>query len=77
MENRESFIENLKEILFEEEQLDVELESKFRDFDEWDSLIGMAIQVMIKDKYNADLKTEIFESLETVGDIFEFVNKNI
>ncbi len=76
IENNE-FIENLKEVLFESQEIVITEDSQFRQFDEWDSLIGMSIQVMLKDKYDVDLKTEIFEKLQTVGDIIGFVNKNI
>ncbi|MCF6297750.1 MAG: phosphopantetheine-binding protein [Flavobacteriaceae bacterium] len=70
------FIERFCEILFESDEIVIDLSSEFRDLDEWDSLIGMAIQIMLKDKYNVDLKTEIFESLNTVGDIYSFILQN-
>ena len=68
-------MQNLFEVFETDEQSLIE-SMGFRDHDHWDSLTGMATKVMIKDIYNADLKVEIFETLTTVNDIYDFVNKN-
>lgn len=75
MIDKKEFMRNLIEV-FETDEQSLTENMGFRDHDNWDSLTGMATKVMIFDIYNADLKVKIFESLVTVNDIYDFVNKN-
>jgi len=70
------FIERLAEVLFETNEITLTKGTYFRQHDDWDSLTGMAVQVMIKSNYNVELPVDVFESLNTVGDIYNFVINN-
>ena len=48
----------------------------FRNLDSWDSLTGMAIQVMLEDNYGVRIPDETFKSFKTINDIYEFVKNN-
>lgn len=77
MINRSEFIENFKEQFIEPEVISVNENTEFRHIDDWDSLTGMAIQVMIADNYKVDLTVDKFKSLNTVGDIINYIDSNI
>ena len=76
MINKNEFLKRLGEVFFEFDELSFDGLSEFREHDEWDSLAGIAVQVMVLDKYGADLTVAIFESLNTFGDIYDFVKEN-
>tara|TARA_B110000037_G_C16951286_1_gene436942 strand:+ start:153 stop:383 length:231 start_codon:yes stop_codon:yes gene_type:complete len=74
MKNKIEFINDIK-IEFED-AVNLNEDSIFRDFDSWDSLTGMAIQVMLEDNYGVRLPDETFKSFKTINDIYEFVKNN-
>jgi acyl carrier protein len=77
MINKKEFIKKIQEQFMDSEGLAFEESTRFRDIDGWDSLTGMAIQVMIKDDYDIDLTVDKFKSFDTIGDILDFVKTNI
>lgn len=48
-------------------------ETKFRDFDEWGSLIGLSIIAMIDDEYDVVIKGDELRACHTVKDVFDLV----
>ena len=76
MVNKESFLENFVEQLLEPDEVKIDIDTNFRDLDEWDSMTGMTILVMIQDEYKIDLPADHFRTLNTLGDIFDFVEEN-
>ena len=47
--------------------------TKFRDFDEWSSLIGLSIILMIDEEFNITLGAEDMKKAETIEDLFNVV----
>jgi acyl carrier protein len=74
MKNKIEFINDIKKEF--EDAVNLNEDSIFRDFDSWDSLTGMAIQVMLEDNYGVRLPDETFKSFKTINDIYEFVKNN-
>jgi acyl carrier protein len=74
MKTKKEFIDDIRLEL--EEDVKLRGDSLFRDFDSWDSLTGMAIQVMLEDNYDVRLPDETFKSFKTINDIYEFVKNN-
>ena len=74
MINKKKFINDIK--LEFEDAVNLNEDSIFRDFDSWDSLTGMAIQVMLEDNYGVRLPDETFKSFKTINDIYKFVKNN-
>lgn len=74
MKNKIEFINDIKKEF--EDAVNLNEDSIFRDFDSWDSLTGMAIQVMLEDNYSVRLPDETFKSFKTINDIYEFVKNN-
>lgn len=75
MKNKTEFINDLK-LEFEEDVVDLKEDTIFRTLDSWDSLTGMAIQVMLEDNYGVRIPDETFKSFKTINDIYEFVKNN-
>ena len=73
MINKIEFLENLKNEFLDLEDDNFTEDIKFRDLDSWDSLTGMAVQVMIEDNYNVKLTTDNFKKLDTVLDVFNHI----
>ncbi len=76
MIDKNEFIEKIKCQFIDLEGVNTDENTKFRDLDDWDSLTGMAIQVMIKDDFGVDLNVDEFKSLITFGEIYSFVISN-
>ena len=72
MDSKE-FLENFKSQFIDADEINLELESDFRDIDSWDSLTGMAIIVMIEDEYGKKIEDGEFKAAKTVKDLFELV----
>jgi|TARA_B110000977_G_C10584072_1_gene301626 acyl carrier protein len=73
MINKSEFLANFKDEFLSLEDNNFTEEIKFRDLDSWDSLTGMAIQVMIEDNYNVKLTTENFKRFVTVLDVYNHI----
>ena len=48
-------------------------ETKFRDLDEWSSLIALSIIAMVDEEYEVTLKGDDIKNAQTVQDIFNAV----
>jgi acyl carrier protein len=57
------------------EKIDLGPDTDFRKNDFFDSLIGMAILVMIKDNYNYDMGVPAFLSCKTPRDLYNQINQ--
>ncbi len=71
----QKFIDLFKETL-EIEDRTINLSDKFRGFDEWNSLALLSIIAMIDEEYNVIIESNIFKELQTVGDIYEYIQAN-
>ena len=52
-------------------------ETKFREIDEWSSLLALSIIAMVDDEYDVTLKGDDIRSSETVEDIFNKVASKV
>lgn len=48
-------------------------ETKFKELDEWSSLIALSVIAMIDDEYDVQIKGDDVRNAETVGQLFEIV----
>lgn len=72
-----NFIVDFKNEFMDSEEVEFAKNTIFRDLDEWDSLTGMAIQVMIEDKYSVRVPDDKFKSFKTIEDIYLYVEEQI
>jgi acyl carrier protein len=71
---KDQFLNNFNEILDDEPKFKLELNSKFRDLDEWDSLTALSLIAMLDEEYKITVTGDQIKSLETLGDIFNLLN---
>ena len=69
-------IEQLKDIL-EIENIEVNLEDNFRDYENWDSMAALSVIAMIDDEFGVVINGEDFRNLKTVGDLIQAVKKGM
>ena len=60
-------------IISELETFDVTLETKFRELDEWDSLMGMSIILVLEENYKIKISDDVFREFNTFSDIYLFL----
>ncbi len=53
------------------------LETKFRELDEWSSILALAIIAMIDEEYEVTLKAADMQPAITVGDLYELVKSKL
>jgi len=70
------FVEQLKDIL-EMENIEVNMEDKFRDYENWDSMAALSVIAMIDDEFGVVINGEDFRQLNTVGDLIQAVKKGM
>ena len=51
----------------------VRFQTEFRQLSTWDSLTGMAVLVMIEEKYNVAISPTDFRNLKTVEDVYKYI----
>jgi len=70
---KNQFLDNFNEILDDEPNFKLELNSKFRDLDEWDSLTALSLIAMLDEEYKITVTGDQIKKLETLGDIFNLL----
>lgn len=71
--NKAVFLEQFKGQFIDGDEISLSPEMPFREIGSFDSLTGMAIIVMIKDEYGADISEPEFRSCNTVGEMYDLV----
>lgn len=68
------FIENFAD-QFDDTELDqFAAQTKFRELDEWSSLIALSVIAMVSEEYDVVLKGDDIRNAETIEDLFNTVN---
>jgi acyl carrier protein len=70
------FLEKFREQLEDPNVEGLSLEMKFREIPTWDSLTGMAVQMMIKDEYASAIPDTDFQQSSTIRDLYNLMLKN-
>ena len=65
----DEFLQKMAEIL---EVESVTPDFRFREIDEWDSMKGFSIIVLMEQDYGREMPVETFLGCETVGDLAKF-----
>ena len=66
----EKFIELFKETLEIKEDT-LQLDTKFRELEQWDSLAFLSVIAMIDEEYDVIIEGNDFKKLITIGDVIE------
>lgn len=68
-----SFIENFAEQFEDTDASVFTAETKYRDLDEWSSLIALSILAMVDEKYDVQLKGEEMRATNTIQELYDLV----
>ena len=69
---QKKFLELVKEVL-EIEDRDIQLEDKFKDYDEWDSLANLSLVAMLDDEFGVVIDNQKFKNMQTLQELFDEV----
>ncbi len=70
----QKFIELFKEIL-EAEDLEIRLGDKFREYNDWDSLVYLSLIAMLDEEFGVAIENDDFQKLITVADMINEIKK--
>ena len=71
------FVENFAAQFDETDANVFTAETRFRDLEEWSSLIGLSIIAMVDEEYDVTLKGDDIKTSSTIQDIFEKVQAKL
>ena len=72
--NQIEFIENFAEQFDETPVESLNNETKFRELEEWSSLIALSVIAMIDEEYNITITGDDMKKQTTIGDLFTLVS---
>lgn len=52
-------------------------ETKFRDLDEWSSLVALSVMAMVDEEYDIQLKGDEMRSTETIKELYDLVKSKL
>lgn len=71
------FIEKFAEQFEDTEASAFTPETRFRELDEWSSIIALSIIAMVDEEYDVTIKAVDMQAADTVGDLFEIVSSKL
>lgn len=75
--NLQNFIENFAAQFDDTETSAFTPETKFRELEEWSSLIALSIIAMVDEEYDVTLKGDDVRNSETINDIYTIVESKL
>lgn len=69
----EKFIINFAEQFDETDALDFNADTKFKDIDEWDSMVALSIIAMVDEEYDKSINGDDIKASSTIGELFTIV----
>ena len=71
------FISNFAAQFDDTEESVFNAETKFRELDEWSSLLALSIIAMVDEEYDVQLKGEEMRSATTIQELFDLVKSKV
>lgn len=71
------FIENFAAQFDDTDASEFKGETKFRELDEWNSLIALSIIAMVDEEYEVTLKGEDMRAANTIEELYEIVKSKL
>lgn len=59
--------------VFEKDKTTIKMEDTFRDYEGWDSLTLLGLGAMIHSEYGITIPRTDFEKIQTLGDLYNFI----
>ena len=73
--DKETFIAAFQEQFDDTEPSLITFETKYKDLDEWSSMMALVIIAFIDDSYSYSLSGDDFKKAETVEDLYQIIIK--
>lgn len=71
------FIANFADQFENTEASEFTAETKFRELDEWSSLLALSILAMVDEEYDVQLKGEEMRATNTIQELFDLVESKL
>lgn len=75
--DEKKFIQNFADQFDETGASELTLDTKFRDIDEWSSIIALSVMAMCAEEYDVILSANEMESANQISDIYNIVKSRI
>jgi len=72
-----TFIKDFAEQFEETDQASITGKTKFRELEEWSSMLALALIAMVDENYNVKLKGEDIKQAESVQDLYQVVKSRL
>jgi acyl carrier protein len=69
----DEFLKSFCELFEESDSTGFKAATKFRDIEEWSSLLALSVIAMVDEKYNVSLTGDDIRNSKTIEDIFNIV----
>jgi acyl carrier protein len=69
----EKFIKNFAEQFDETDVSEFNADTKFKDIDEWDSMVALSIIAMVDEEYDKTINGDDIKASSTIGELFAIV----
>ncbi len=66
----QQFLDLVAEI-FEVEPEEISMDTVFRDLDDFSSMVGFSLIIMMEDEYDTKVSVDEFMECETIGDLYK------
>lgn len=70
----QNFIKNFADQFEETDICELKNNTKFKELDEWSSLLALSIIAMVDEEYDVSIKGDDIREAITIEDLFELVN---
>lgn len=67
------FIESFADQFDDTEASELNAETKYKELDEWSSLVALSVIAMVDEEYDVAIKGDDIRNSETIQDLFEIV----
>tara|TARA_B100000795_G_scaffold96809_1_gene71066 strand:+ start:1129 stop:1356 length:228 start_codon:yes stop_codon:yes gene_type:complete len=74
MKNQEKVISVLMDLFEDIDTTNFDLNTKFKDNDEWDSLTLLSLATLLDEEFDVSITGEQIEKINTIEDLILFVN---
>ncbi|PTM04684.1 MAG: hypothetical protein DA405_06415 [Bacteroidetes bacterium] len=68
------FINHIRELLELEDSVEINLDSKHSDIEEWDSLVVLSFMAMVKEEYGVEIGGEDVRKATTLRHFYELIS---
>jgi acyl carrier protein len=73
MKEKEEFLKQVVKIFEETPYAEIKLDSRFKEFEEWSSLVLFSLIVLIEDQYSKIISAKDLNSINTFEELYEFL----